>query len=147
MFGVHCIKAQSSLQSAVSLSSGESEYYAAVQGAALGLGVRALLEDWRVPVRVTIVIATDSTAAMGFASRRGLGKLRHASTRYLWLQERVARREVHVEKVHTSVNRAGVLTKPTAAPRASQLIGDMGIEFRTGRASSAKGTLMNETPV
>ena len=103
MFGDHCIKTQSSLQSTVSLGSGESEYYAAVQGAAVGLGVCALLDDWRVPVRVTIVIATDSTAAMGFASRRGLGKLRHVSTRYLWLQERVARKEVHVEKVHTYV--------------------------------------------
>ena len=40
-----------------------------------------------------------------------------------------------------------MLIKPTAAPKASQLIGDMGIEFRTGRASSAKGTLMSETPV
>ena len=147
MFGEHCVKTQSSLQSTVSLSSGESEYYAAVQGAAVGLGVRAPLDDWRVPVRVTIVIATDSTAALGFASRRGLGKLRHVSTRYLWLQERVARKEVHIVKVHTSVNRADVLTKPTAAPRASLLLGDMGIEFRTGRASSAKGTLMNETPV
>jgi hypothetical protein len=146
MFGGHCIKTQSSLQSTVSLSSGESEYYAAVQGAAVGLGVRALLEDWRIPVKVALVVATDSTAALGFASRRGLGRLRHVSTRYLWLQERVARREVHIEKVHTSVNRADVLTKPTAAPRASQLIGDMGIVFRTGRAQSAKGSLMDVGP-
>ena len=45
MLGGHAIKTQSLLQSTVSLSSGESEYYAAVQGSATGFGLRSLLAD------------------------------------------------------------------------------------------------------
>ena len=144
MFGSHVIRTSSSLQSTVSLSSGESEYYAAVQGAAAGLGVKALLEDWHVPMKVHLVVSTDSTAAKGFASRRGLGRVRHVSTRYLWLQERVARREIIIEKIGTDENRADLLTKCLSAKRRLKLIEAMGMEYRAGRARSQKGTLMRD---
>eukprot|EP00973_Karenia_brevis_P025504 3520115-Karenia_brevis.AAC.1 len=48
MFGMHCIKCSSGLQSTVSLSVGESEYYAGVKGAAVGLQLQGLLADWGV---------------------------------------------------------------------------------------------------
>ena len=61
LFGNHAVMTKSVLQSTVSLSSGESEYYAAVQGAAIGLGLQSLLADWGVTSRVRV--ASDSSAA------------------------------------------------------------------------------------
>ena len=50
MFGRHCIKHSSNMQSTVALSSAESEYYAATKACALGMSIQALLSDWEYPV-------------------------------------------------------------------------------------------------
>ena len=44
--GRHCGKHQSNLQSTISLSSGESEWYGLVKGSAAGLALQSLLVDW-----------------------------------------------------------------------------------------------------
>eukprot|EP00973_Karenia_brevis_P073113 10155487-Karenia_brevis.AAC.1 len=82
MCGKHCIKCSSGLQSTVSLSVGESEYYAGVKGAAVGLQLQGLRADWGIETQ--LILRTDSNSAIGTASRRGLGKMRHIQTRYLW---------------------------------------------------------------
>ena len=56
-------------------------------------------------------VYTDSTAALGIVHRRGLGKTRHISTQYLWIQEKVGRKEISVSKVGTNENPADLLTK------------------------------------
>ena len=81
--GRHTVKHSSNLQSTVSLSSGESEFYALVKVGALGLGVKAMLDEWNIPVKLRLL--SDSSAARGIASRRGLGKTRHIQTRFLWI--------------------------------------------------------------
>ena len=63
----------SSTQQVISLSSGESEYYALVRGTLRALGMRALMSDIGMP-ETTVQIFSDSTAAMGVAKRRGVGK-------------------------------------------------------------------------
>ena len=73
--GRHTIKTTSNLQSTIALSSGESEFYALVRACAFGLSVQALYRDWG--LEMDLVVASDSSAARGTASRRGLGKLRH----------------------------------------------------------------------
>ena len=45
MFGSHCIKTYSQTQETIALSSGESEFYGIVKAAAMGLGMRGLMED------------------------------------------------------------------------------------------------------
>ena len=57
------------------MSSGEAEFYGAVIGASIGLGMKALYRDigYALPLRPW----TDSSAAVGICSRQGLGKLRH----------------------------------------------------------------------
>jgi len=62
----------------------------------------------------------------------------------LWLQERVARREIIIEKISTDENRADLLTKCLSAKRRLKLIEAMGMEYRAGRARSQKGTLMRD---
>jgi hypothetical protein len=127
LLGEHVIKTQSVLQSTVSLSSGESEFYAAVQGSATGLGIQSLLAVWNVAVSVTV--ASDSSAARGLASKRGLSKTRHIATRFLWLQERVRRKEVKLLKVATAVNRGDLFTKSLVGLRLDALVARLALRY------------------
>ena len=136
MMGKHCIKAASGLQSTISLSSGESEYYGIVKAAAVGLQMKALLLDWGYDVAVSV--HTDSSAAIGTCSRRGLGKLRHVQTRYLWVQERVAAEDIKIYKVGTKVNPADMCTKSLSAEMTKGFMAMTGHVYLDGRAASAK---------
>ena len=92
MLNNHCVLHKSNLQSTISLSSGESEWYGLVKGCAVGFSTQAMLADWG--LRLPVEVMSDSSAARGFSQRQGLGRMRHVQTRYLWVQERV--REGHV---------------------------------------------------
>ena len=46
-----------------------------------------------------VEVGTDSGAAIGMCSRAGVGKVRHIEVRQLWLQGRVGRGDLEVEKV------------------------------------------------
>ena len=75
-------------QKAIATSSGESELYAMSVGAAEALGLRELLTDIGLPT--TVRLRCDSTAAMGTASRQGLGRMKHVQVRDLALQQWIA---------------------------------------------------------
>ena len=92
MHGSHCLKSWSSTQSVIAGSSGEAEYYGIVKGGSNSLGMRSLMGD--LGVTVSIHIKSDASAAIGIASRRGLGKIRHLEVSQLWLQQRVASEEL-----------------------------------------------------
>ncbi|CAK0892530.1 unnamed protein product [Prorocentrum cordatum] len=109
MLGHHVVKHGSNLQSTVSLSSGESEYYALVKGGSVGLGLHSLFADWGLDLKVEL--ASDSSAARGHVQRRGLGKMRHVQSRYLWIQERVGKGDISIAAVPGKNNVADVLTK------------------------------------
>ena len=136
MAGRHCIKASSNLQSTISLSSGESEFYAIVKGTALVLSMAALLAEWDYPV--TCAVSSDSSAARGMCSRRGLGKLRHVQTRYLWVQERVQRKEVVIDAVGTHHNMSDICTKTLPADVVQRHMSAMGQIYKEGRSQAAK---------
>ena len=59
-------------QKAIATSSGESELYAMSVRAAEALGLRELLTDIGLPT--TVRLRCDSIAAMGTATRQGLGR-------------------------------------------------------------------------
>ena len=71
MLGGHCVKTYSQTQETIALSSGESEFYGIVKAATMGLGVKGLLDDLGVEVKVQV--NADSSAAKSIASRRGAG--------------------------------------------------------------------------
>ena len=73
MIGEHCIRTWSSTQPAVTLSSGEAEFYGLVQAAGAGLGHQSLMKD--VGLDLSVCVWTDFSAALGIASRSCLGKL------------------------------------------------------------------------
>ena len=93
----------------IALSSGEAELYALVKAASQGTGLLSMLMDFGHELEAKVY--TDSTAALGIVHRRGLGKTRHISTQYLWIQEKVGRKEISVGKVGTNENPADLLTK------------------------------------
>ena len=134
--GRHCLKHSSNLQSTVSLSSGESEFYAMVKAAAVGLGAQAMFADWG--LKVDVRVFSDSSAARRICSRRGLGKTRHVQTRYLWIQEKVSNKEIRVEAVHTQSNLSDLCTKPLPQEVCLKHMGTMGFEFQEGRNTTAK---------
>ena len=134
LFGKHCLKTSSSVQEPIGLSSGVSEFYACVKGGAALLGMRSLMMDWGVCPKLTLKIRTDSSAAKGFATRRGLGRQRHVSSRFLWLQDKVSKGELKVVKVGTTDQLADFLTKPVTARWLAEKSPELGLEFRGGRS-------------
>ena len=88
MFGEHTIKTWSTTQAVIALSSGEAEYYGIVKGASAGLGVRSIMGDLGTDIEshTKLIIHTDSSAAKGISSRRGLGKVRHIEVNQFWIQ-------------------------------------------------------------
>ena len=112
--GVHCLRHSSTTQTVIGLSSAESEFYALCRGASSALGVRSFYRD--LGIEVEIAVHSDASAARAAASRRGLGKVRHLQTRFLWLQDAVASKSVSLRVIPGSENPADSLTK--ALPRA-----------------------------
>ena len=109
MIGRHLIKHWSSTQTGLALSSGEAEYYGLVKGASVAMGIRSMLSE--VGIEMKIRVSTDASAAKGIASRRGLGKVRQIEVHQLWVQDKVANGEIEVRKVDGKTNLADMLTK------------------------------------
>ena len=136
MIGKHCIRTWSSTQPSVTLSSGEAEFYGRVKAAGAGLGHQSLMKD--VGLELPVCVWTDSSAALGIASRSGLGKLRHLETHTLWVQEKVRTKAISVKKVRGEVNPADLFTKHLPSKdKVHQLLALFGCEYRSGRAASA----------
>jgi hypothetical protein len=104
-----CLKTWSVTQKVVARSSGEAELYAAVRGAAEGLGLRSMAKDlgWCWKVRVW----TDSSACKGTCGRQGLGRVKHLEVEDLWIQEAVKNKKIFLCKVAGQCNPADLMTK------------------------------------
>ena len=136
MIGRHCIRTWSSTQPSVTLCSGEAEFYGLVKAAGAGLGHQSLMHD--LGVDLPVCVWTDSSAALGIATRSGLGKLRHLETHTLWVQEKVRVGAIAVRKVRGDVNPADLFTKHLPSKdKIHQLTALFGCEYRSGRAAAA----------
>ena len=133
MLGQHLIKAWSSTQSVIALSSGEAEYYGLVKGASIGIGVQSMLSDFA--ITASIALHTDSSAAKGIGSRRGLGKLRHIELAQLWVQDLVSRGKISITKIAGTDNIADALTKHSSRERLSQYLACTNQYIAQGRHS------------
>ena len=134
-FGLHPIYTASSTQTIISLSSGESDFYAAVRAACRGLGLRAMLHDLKLEKDLDLV--TDSTAAKGMASRRGAAKVRHIHCPAMWLQQAVARKRLRIVKRNGKVLAADVGTKTGhIAEKVGELLAPFGVVRVSGKASA-----------
>ena len=142
MHGWHCIKTWSSTQATVALSSRESELYALTKGASQAIGLVALAAD--LGVHFDAKLHTDASATLGIVQRQGLGKLRHISVQYLWVQERVRRGALAVTKVAGADNPADLMTKHLAAQDVAKHCDCLGLERYQDRAGAAPMLAMAE---
>ena len=141
MFGKSLVKSSWAVQGPIGLSSGEAEYYAAVKGGTFLLGFMAVLEDFGIKKKLNLLVKIDSSAANGMLSKRGLGKQRHISTRYLWIHERVARKDLMFQKVNTKEQLADILTKPSAQKDMARVSQEVGLEYREVTATKQQQAL------
>ena len=135
MHGRHCIKSWSSTQATVALSSAEAELYALVKGASQTLGIIAMAEDFGMTLDGRV--HTDASAALGIVNRQGLGKLRHISVQYLWIQDKVRTGGLAVNKVPGQDNPADLFTKHLCAETMRRHVETLGLDIVGGRARSA----------
>ena len=126
MHGNHVIKSWSTNQSVIALSSGEAEYYGLVKAASVSIGVKTIMKDMGVELSEPTIIKSDASAAIGIANRIGIGKVRHIEVNQLWLQEKVSKKEILIEKVSTENNLADALTKAVDARAIEKHIAGVG---------------------
>ena len=94
------------------------------------MGVEASVD---IAVKPGIELCVDASAAVGIASRRGLGKQRHIELNELWLQDQVARGRIAIRKVNGKANFSDSLTKFCGADRIAQTILCTNHRAATGR--------------
>ena len=131
MIGSHLIKAWSSTQPIIAMSSGEAEYYAMVKSASTALGLQAMAKE--VGYSLNIMLCVDSSAAIGISSRRGLGKVRHIELNQLWLQEHVATGRIIAHKVPGQTNVSDCLTKHSSREKIDSSMKSASCSFAVGR--------------
>ena len=130
MAGKHTLTQWCRGQAVIAISSGEAEYYALVTTISELCGIRSLAQDWNLDYKLKANV--DATAAIGIASRRGLGKLKHVNTIFLWVQERIDQLKIDIKKKHTSEMLADLLTKFLGNKIMLKHLTNMGFELRGG---------------
>ena len=104
------MKAWSTSQSALALSSGEAELYVMTKVAVQLSGVISMAKDFG--VSLTGVVKSESSSAIGIAHRDGLGGLcRHLKVQYLWIQSKIRDGDLKLQKVLATNNVADAMTK------------------------------------
>ena len=76
------IKTWSTMQPTIAMMSGDE-----------GIGVQSLARD--MGLELSLVVAVDSSAAVGMVNQSGVGRVRHLDVKDLWVQERVKRGFFH----------------------------------------------------
>ena len=99
----------SKMQSNIALSSGEAELNAAVKGISELIGVMELLRELEVEVNEP-TLETDASACKGMLLRRGAGRVKHLSTKQLWVQGAIEAHAIQVHQVPREVNVADIWT-------------------------------------
>ena len=135
MTGCNLLKSVCRGQAVVALSSGEAEFYALLTAASEALGEQSIAREW--DVKLNIQLWFDATAGAAMSSRRGLGKVKHIHTAFLWIQTYVTDGLIKLGKKHTSENLADILTKPVTSVLMIRMMEIMGFKFLTGRSKIA----------
>jgi hypothetical protein len=133
----------------ISISSGESEFYALVRGCVelkfLNNLVLWLFEgdDDEAPT-TTPELVSDATAALGAASRLGVGRrMKHIDTQHLFLQKEVNDGKVKLKKIGTEIQPADVGTKALNEPKSRKLLEMIGVRFLTTAILAAQAKVAN----
>ena len=119
------MRAWSKTMPTLALSTGEAELGAAARGAAEGIGVQSIMEDFK--IGVALHMRSDATAAIGISKRLGLGKVRHLSVADLWIQQKVRQGLIKMGKLDGAVNPSDMMTKAISRTRTVSLMNLLGV--------------------
>ena len=126
LHGCHCIRTWSSTQATRAISSGEAEFYAIAEGGSRGLGLIALGKDLGCTFKV--VMFSDASAGRAMVFRKGIGRVRHLETKYLWIQDALRDKKLQLLKVKGTENPADIGTKYLSLNEIAGLLGSMGVK-------------------
>ena len=93
----------------VCLSFAEAELYALTTGIAEGMVTKHLLQE--LGHEVTLTNHVDSQSAKAWASRRGLGRMKHVMLKYMFVQDVVEKKLTNLAYINTKANKADLMTK------------------------------------
>ena len=116
----------SKLQSNVALSSGEAELNSAVKGVSEAIGLQELIKEV-FDVHLAVRLNVDASACRGILLRQGSGKVKHLTTKQLWVQGAIQSYGLEVRKVSRECNSADILTHPTSEEAMAQGLQAMGM--------------------
>ena len=136
-FGGCLLYSSSRTQKIVSLSSAESETYAAASATMDAILIASIL-SWILRCQLMMCLYLDSSAARGILARKGVGRLRHLSCRVLWLQDLVMQKRLLVKAIMGALNPADIATKRLSAARLESLCYFLGIW--KGNSNSLEGS-------
>ena len=108
-WGNATLTAWSRTHQTVSLSSVEAELYALTTGIAEGMVTKHLLQE--LGHEVTLMNHVDSQSAKAWASKRGLGRMKHVMLKYMFVQDVVEKKLTNLAYINTNVNKADLMTK------------------------------------
>ena len=120
MHGCHCLKTWSSTQSVRATSSAEAEFYAIIEGASRGLGMKSLCMD--LDSELGVIMYSDASAGRSMCFRKGLGRVRHLETKYLWIQDLVKEGRIQLLKVKGTENPSDIGTKHLSFAEMNELL-------------------------
>ena len=128
--GTSCVCSNSKGQAVIALSSGEAEYYGLVSAASSALGLQSILADWG--WKFGSLIWMDATTGIAIGSRRGLGRVKHIDTVFLWVQAVITDGRIALGKKVTTEMLADFLTKNVDAGTMMMCLRGLDLTFKEG---------------
>ena len=108
-WGNATLTAWSRTQQTASLSSAEAELFAWTTGVAEGMVTKHLLQE--LEHQVILMNHVDSQFANAWASKRGLGRMKHVMLKYMYVQDVVEKKLTNLAYINTKQNKADLMTK------------------------------------
>ena len=108
-WGNATLTAWSRTQQTVSLSFAEAELYAMTTGVAEGMVTKHLLQE--LGHEVILMNHVGSQSAKAWASKRGLGRMKHVMLKYMYVQDVVEKKLTNLAYISTKQNKADLMTK------------------------------------
>ena len=75
-----------------------------------------------------VVMYSDASAGRSMVFRKGIGRVRHLETKYLWIQDVVREKRLQLLKVKGTSNPADIGTKYLSLNEMSGLLESMGVK-------------------